>query len=188
MTRLTKTETLRILAALIAGFVGGWIRTDNVPVAAAAGKLIQAERIELIDNNGKLLAYLGTGDGQKPILRFLNSKRNEAATLGLTQTDSPFLNMLGTDSKIRLTLRVEGLGDRPILAMSDNKWEGRVMLGFIQSDVPSTSDDDWGLVFRAPQGNTAIADLVMIRDALSGRISGKLALLDKNGKVLVMPK
>jgi hypothetical protein len=88
------------------------------------------------------VAYLGTGDGQQPILRFLNSKGNEAATLGLMQTGSPFLNMLGTDSKIRLTLRVEGLGDRPILAMSDNKWEGRVMLGFIQSDVPSTSDDN----------------------------------------------
>ncbi len=188
MTRLTKAETLRIFAAVIAGFIGGLIRTASVPIAAAAGKLIQAERIELIDNNGKLLAFLGTGDGQAPMLRFVNSKGNEAVTLGLMETGAPFLNMLGTDSKIRLTLRVQGSGERPTLAMSDNKWEGRVMLGFIPSDVPSNSDDDWGLIFRGPQGNSAIADLGMIRDALSGRISGTLALLDKNGKVLVMPK
>jgi hypothetical protein len=61
MTRLTKTETLRILAALIAGFVGGWIRTNSVPVADAAGKLIQAERIELINNNGKPWRISGQG-------------------------------------------------------------------------------------------------------------------------------
>jgi len=188
MVKARRLELVRFMGALLAGFVGGHIYPTSVPAVAAESTLLRAQRIEITDPSGKTVAYLASTNGQDSALRFLDQKGREIAALGVRSGGSPFLNMLGSDSKVRLTLQLQGPEARPLLGMSDSKWEGRVMLGFIQPDAPSSSDDDWGLLFRAPQGSTNMASLAMIRDARSGRISAKLALLDENGKLWVAPR
>ncbi len=111
---------------------------------------------------------------------------NEIAAFGVRSTGFPYLDFVRADSKVRLTLRLEGADGNPLLGMGDSTWEGKVILGFIPPDVPSRSWDNWGLVFRARSGQ--IASLAMVPSAASGKLSGKLALLDDNGEVWVAPK
>ncbi len=66
--------------------------------------------------------------------------------------DAPELNLIGHDAKVYATLRFEGDLRRLILGMSEEKLEGRVMLGFMQPDTPSPNWDDWGLLFRTRLG------------------------------------
>jgi hypothetical protein len=183
MMKKKTNEVVRILAALAAGFVGAQIHNKSVMVAAASDDVLRAKRFELIDRSGRKLAFWGSEDGQGAALQ-----GTEIAVIGLQgHSNLPFLNMMGPNSKIRLTLRLDGDDGKPVLGMSDEKWEGRLILGFIQPDAPSSSWDDWGLLLRVPQRESPIASLRITRDPVSGQTSGRAVILGENGKFWVAP-
>jgi hypothetical protein len=188
MDKSTVRELLVVVAAFAAGFVGGKIPLRTVPVAAASETVLRATRFVLTDKAGRTLAYWGSDNGRNPSLRFLDSNGVRGVVLGLQGADSPTLDLIGHDSKIRATLCLEGDRQEPILGMGDKGWEGRVMLGFIQPDSPSPSWDQWGLIFRAPQGDTRIAQIGTVRDARTGRISARLMLRQEDGALLAIPQ
>lgn len=175
-----RRDVVVVLGALVAGFLGGQVHFDARAVSAASAGTIRADRIEILGESGKVLAYLGSDHGRNPSIHFLDGAGADAITLGL-RGDSPFLDLFGRDSKVRATLRLENADRRPVLAMSDAGLEGRLMLGFLQPDVPSPSWDRWGLLLRAPRGGN-IADLTMMRDPTMGSISGWLSVRGEDGR------
>jgi len=178
---------MRLLAASAAGFLGAQIRVNSVPVQAAQNDVVRANRFELIGRSGKAVAYWGSQDGQNASVRFLDEAGAEVAVLGLLAPHVPGLDLKGPDSRTRLTLRLEGEDANPILAMSDAKWEGRVLLGFVRPDHPDASWDQWALMLRAPGKEIPVASMGMTRDPVSGRISTNVRLLGEDGKFWVAP-
>jgi len=55
--------------------------------------------------------------------------------------------------------------------MPDERYEGRLVLGFIGNDAPSPKDDDWGLLFRGP----SVAGIGSIKDPVDGKYRGYLS-------------
>jgi hypothetical protein len=174
-------ETLRIAIALLAGFVGSQIHTGSIPVTAASDTVLRAQRFELLDDSGRVVAYWASEPRQGPYLCLLNRDGSKATVWGLHDGYQPFLDMLATDSTPRLTIRLETEDQRPLLAMSDSKWEGRMLLGFIAPDYASPTWDNWALVFRAPH-HSDVASMSMRRDAVSGRMVGRINLIDESGR------
>jgi hypothetical protein len=68
--------------------------------------------------------------------------------------------------------------------MSDEKWEGRVMLGFVENDAPDAADADWALRFRYPDR----ALIGVLRDPITGSLNGTLILSDGKKQLLRVPK
>ena len=86
---------------------------------------------------------------------------------------------------MRADLRV-GWGERPVLAMSDEKWEHRVKLGFLAFDAPSPEDENWGLVFTAP-GRRYLAAIGYGKDYTKGTLNGYVRAQNSEGKVWRAP-
>ena len=178
-TNSSKREgLLRCLIAALAGFIGGQIHFGERPVVEAATP-VRSTRFELVDPRGHVIAFWGSSRDGSPVLSFTNRNDAAIASLGVRAGDSPFLNFLAQDLKNRLTLRLEGSENTPLLAMSDGAFEGRVLLGFIQPDVESKSSDDWGLLLRARQRDTQVVAIGMIRNNATGDSSGRIALLSE---------
>ena len=92
------------------------------------------------------------------------------------------MELAGKDGKVRIGFQL-GWGDKPSMAMNDEKMEGRIMLGFVQFDAPSPQDDNWALQFRSRDvKDRQAAILGMWRDYQTSRISGSILLRDSNGK------
>jgi hypothetical protein len=179
-------EVVRILAALVAGFVGAQIHNKSVTVAAASDDVQNASNSP-IGPEGNSPFWDRKMDKER-LYTFLIQRGAEIAVIGLQgHSNFPFLNMMGPNSKIRLTLRLDGDDGKPVLGMSDEKWEGQLILGFIQPDAPSSSWDDWGLLLRGAQRESPIASLRITRDPVSGQTSGKAVILGENGKLWVAP-
>ena len=65
--------------------------------------------------------------------------------------------------------------DKPMIGMGDEKWEGRVHLGFVEPDVLDPASDDWRLSF-SPFGTTRpIASMGMFK-AGAGQEEGRLTI------------
>jgi hypothetical protein len=70
--------------------------------------------------------------------------------------------MDGRDGKNRISLDLDQ-ADKPIFVMSDERWEGRVHLGFMPPDTFPYSDwDHWGLLFRAFGSERPVVGMGMI--------------------------
>lgn len=154
-----------IVAALLAGFVGGIcgtlvVRTREQPRPA---QVIRARRFELVDKAGKVISYWGIDKNQYAVLAFgshwpvppagadrshhppgLEDPDNQRAAIGVID-DSPFLKFNGPDGGNRISMMLS-LYDKPFLAMSDKSGR-RVLLGVEASDTPGPQDNTWVLDF-----------------------------------------
>jgi hypothetical protein len=112
--------------AAIAGFFGGRLAESgqSSPSKQSIPLSIRSKRFEVVDDSGQVAVEL-TGHE---------------------------LNILDGHGKVRVTLRL-GQKDNGVLGFSDAKWEGRAIFGFLGTDTPSETDDDWGLVIRRPGGS-----------------------------------
>jgi hypothetical protein len=72
--------------------------------------------------------------------------------------------MNGRGGKNRIALELDQ-AEKPMLVMSDEKWEGRVHLGYIEPDTKDPRWDNWGLAFRAPGSSRPVAGMGMTRGA-----------------------
>jgi hypothetical protein len=116
--------------AIAAGFFGGVLaETRRAPSSRPVPAYVRAKRFEVVDDGGRVMAEL-TGRA---------------------------LNLLDGGGRIRATLRL--VDDNGVLGFSDAKWEGRATFGFLGTDTPSQTDDDWGLVIHNPEGQMPIVSL-----------------------------
>ena len=161
-------QTILVVAALAAGFVGGIASTFALRgyTQPRPQQVLRARSFELVDHSGRVISYWGIDQGQNVVLAFgsrrgtllaegaarpvhaphgLNNPVNQLAAIGLLANDSPTLTLRGADGKTRVRL---DLGDwaKPGLIMEDETGP-RVLLGIDQSDTPGPSDNNWALVF-----------------------------------------
>jgi hypothetical protein len=156
-----------IVAALLAGFVGGILGT-RVVLAHRAGRpeqMIRARSFELVNASGHTISYWGVDKGDNAVLSFashwpvtsggpndpsghppqpLDNPHNQRMAIGVI-ADSPFLMLRGPDGKTRVRLYLS-MYEKPFLLMEDETGP-RLLLGVEQSDTPGPQDNDWSLAF-----------------------------------------
>ena len=101
-----------------------------------------------MDENNSPAARLGFVDGG-PVLQFYNKDSTVALQVGVDRSRKfKFLHFFGENNRILAALNSLENGDTT-LYLGDRGWEGRVILGAIESDIPTNEpSDSWGLVFR----------------------------------------
>lgn len=182
---MTGRQIWPLILATISGFVGGYISSRMQSVSASTTDVLRASRFELVDESGRRIGAWERDSKGRSVITFVGKDGNELTTLGLAN-DSPFLNMAGRDGKVCLTLHL-GRADKPLLGMGDENWEGRVLLGFIEHDVPSRHGDDWGLLFRAPGSLPDLASIGTTSNSAGVR-SGRLSVRSSTGKRWSVPE
>lgn len=167
-----------VLISTLSGFLGGAIVSSSVygepPVHPTA---VRATGFELIDESGKVLATLRRGSDGTAALGFRRGDSQESVQIGVSRDGSPFLAMYGPDSTVRLKLYLFD-GERPLLAMNEREYEGRVLLGMTSH---KGEEDVWGLRFGA-RGNRPFVDLGVF--TLKGEDKGFSIVRNADGKVL----
>ncbi len=153
-------QNFTILAALIAGLIGGFISSRITRASEQnSAQIVRARRFELVNEVGQVISLWGVDKGDNAVLAFgsrglaagsagpagLENPDNQLATFGLLGTDSPALKMRGADGKTRARLYLSTDG-KPFLLMEDETGP-RVSLGIEQSDTPGPDDNDWTLTF-----------------------------------------
>jgi hypothetical protein len=147
-----------ILAASAAGYVGGVLASQN-SVTASAPQVVRAARFELVDGSGAPAATWEIDPHGRAHMSFLYKRDVVSVDIGSLGDGRPFLIMGGRDGRKRIVMELDQ-ADKPTLGMSDERWEGRVQLGFMAPDAyPYTDWDHWGLVFRAFGSEHAIVGM-----------------------------
>ena len=137
-----------ILAACAAGYLGGALASQN-SAKASPPQVVRAAKFELVDASGTPAASWEIGSRGGAHISFLYKRDVVGVDIGVFPDGRPILIMGGGDGKRRIVMDL-GQADKPMLAMGDERWEGRVHLGFIPPDtIPYSDWDHWGLVFRA---------------------------------------
>src|SRR2546426_7622173 len=124
-----KQYLLTVVLAVVAGFVGGvgssWFLM-GAPVFAQktpeSAKVIQAEKFEVVDKDGKVRAWFGIEDDREPRLMLYaedSKNRSTLAPFGLVISDQ--------NDAIRAALVCKGDGE-PSLSLSDKNPKSRAML------------------------------------------------------------
>jgi hypothetical protein len=172
---MMKTTTLLGVFAVAgaAGFLGGALNSQ-LSVYAASPTVIKASRFELTNGAGITLAVWEADSKNGAHLRFLPTKGHSRVEIGVNSNGTPSLQMDGLDGKNRFAVRLDA-ADKPYLEMSDERWAGRVSLGFIEQDMYDPKTDDWGLSFRGFGSQRSIAEMGMTKTA-SGEPTGFLAV------------
>jgi hypothetical protein len=175
------------------GVLGGYVyaywhaaKMEKVPV-------LRSSRFELTDSTGRVIAFWGTDRGNNTVLAFLRKASqdmvslripgsawptsftaqnpNEALAVGMMSTQVPFMNLQAGDGSSRAMLYLSEY-QKPVFIMSDEHYEGRLILGFISNDAPSPGDDDWALSVRGPD----VAGIGSIKDPVDRKYKGFLSV------------
>jgi hypothetical protein len=148
-----------VLAACAAGYFGGLLSSQN-SVRASPPDVVRATKFELINGTGTPIANWEVDSKGEARLNFLYSEQAILA-VGVLPDGRPFLRMGGRDGKNRIAIDLDQ-ADKPMFVMSDERWEGRVHLGFIPPDTfPYSGWDHWGLLFRAIGSERPVAGMGM---------------------------
>lgn len=165
-----------VAVAGLAGILGG-ITGSRHQVQAAPPQTVKASKFELVNAAGVTLAIWEAGSGSEAHLRFLPARGHAAIDVGVSSDGSPVVQVAGRDGKRRIVLALDQF-DRPALAMGDERWEGRALLGFRGYDVPDKNQDDWGLFFRVFGSERAVASIGVAKGG-DGSPEGVLTLSGK---------
>ncbi len=181
-------QTILVVAALAAGFVGGIASTFALRgyTQPRQEQVLRARSFELVDDAGRVISYWGVDDGHNVVLAFgsrpgtllaegaprpvhaphgLHNPENQLSAIGLLGNDSPFLKQRGADGKTRVRLYLSDYA-KPFLLMEDETGP-RVSLGINQSDTPGPNDNNWALVFGSDQEDE-IAQIGMATEKVGG--------------------
>jgi hypothetical protein len=163
--RETMKQTILIVAALLAGFVGGVLgtRVEHTREQARPEQVVRARSFEMVDGAGRVISYWGidkrdhavlafgsywppdkTGRGDGPPTLPPDDPDNQRVVVGVL-ADSPYVDLRGVDGKTRMRLNLS-IYQKPILWMGDETWP-RLWLGIQHSDTPGPEDNDWALSF-----------------------------------------
>jgi hypothetical protein len=185
-----KTITV-VLAALVAGFLGGAGGATLVlsRQRAKPQEVIRARSFELAAEDGQTIAFWGVDKNEQAVLAFgrywppsikdrasvgripadLRDPSDQRVTFGIVG-ESPVLDFRGRDGKSRSRLYLN-MYDKPILLMMDETGP-RVSLGIEQSDTPSRQDHTWSLSFEPNRASIGMyPELVEGKEYVRGAFS-----------------
>lgn len=177
------------LTAFAAGMAGGltsrYIPFDNSQRHAGP---LRTTRLELVDEGGRTLAFLGANSLHQTELAFLDVKHQERAQFGLW-SDTPILQLNGESGRELIAFDLRG--GKPTMIMRDED-RVRVRIGFVRGDVadPRPADGEYSIVFYAPHTfSKALAAMGIQPYGWDGRVPGGFAnVLDKDGHRWSVPK
>jgi len=177
------------LTAFIAGMAGGltsrFIPFDNSHRQSAP---IRTTRLELVDDGGTTVAFLGANSLHQTELAFLDGQHQERAKFGLW-SDTPILQLNGENGRELVAFDLRG--QKPTIILRDED-RVRVRIGFVRGDVadPHPQDGEYSIVFYAPHTfGKALAAMGIQLYAWDGRVAGGFAdVLDKDGHQWAVPK
>jgi hypothetical protein len=152
---------LTVVLSVICGFFGGITATHVAarhPDVIARSTVqtfpvLRASRFELLNPAGHPVAHWGfDSNSNTNEIAFVDGNGRSTLRLGVEadQRQRPFVKFAGRDGADRFIVLLDG-SDKPILVMNDGGWEGRVMLGHMNSsDTASPEFDNWSLRFSDP--------------------------------------
>lgn len=149
---------LPLVVAGLAGYVGG--RVANTRVIEAAAGPIRSTQFELVDQSGSVVGRWRFVNNAAS-LQFLGKSGTPVASVGTWSDGRPFLELFGRDGKSRVAIELT-VDDKPVLSLSDDRWQGRALLGFLEPDTRTPEWDNWGLLFRLPGSDRPIASMSML--------------------------
>jgi len=175
--KVKKKDLYVITAALAAGYLGGVISAGS-HVRASSPEVLRASKFVLVNAAGTPVATWDVDTRNGVRLAFLGPHGARLA-LGARPDRFPYLEINGDDGKNRIKTGL-GLSDKPYLAMSDERWQARVALGFIAPDtIPYPPDSDsWGLVFRAFGSSLPVVGMHMSQRG-DGPVQGSLTVMGR---------
>ena len=141
-TIVVAAATGAIVALLLSGLWG--YRRGGVPAAR-----IEAREFVLLDENNQRAAVLESVGGRSA-LKVLRDNSALALELGVEKSrSSRFLTFIGKDHRVLAALNSLPPNGETTLYLGDERWETRIILGALQTDMPATTGvNDWGLLFR----------------------------------------
>ena len=178
-----------ILLSLVCGYFGAWLERKAHSRDSSVSSVIRSQRFELVGPIGQTIGVWNLDEHGNTILTFLDGRSHAAASIGLRNMgpnsySSPIMEFVASDGKPRIVIELQQPREQPTIGLGDERWEGRMMLGFIASDYVSPEDSDWGLQFRHPN----LASMGVFRDAKNGMFRGSLFIADGRGHAFLYPR
>ncbi len=172
---------IHCLLSAFLGVVVGAIIARGGPSSSAAPAVVRASRFELVDDSGNTAGIWGKDSQGQIVLSFQGKSGAKLATFGFSSGEFPFLKLQGRDGKTRAVFCLYD-DDKPLLGMSDGNFEGRVLLGFIQSDVSPSKEDNWGLLFRNRAAGNPWASIGYVAGPEGQSPKGSISVRSGDGK------
>ena len=152
-------DSAMLILATLAGFAGAKLSNWTKPLPIETPSLVRASKFELVNSLGVPVGvWMSNPDGGSSF-DFLRGARTPMS-LAMTSDGRPHVSMRGRSGELLVEIQVKESG-MPLLGMGDKSWEGRVLLGSIESDSGPESDDTWGLLFRPKRSSNPIATIGM---------------------------
>lgn len=174
---MTAKVVLGIMIAGLAGYFGGFLGS-RCHVEAAQLEVIKASKFELVNGLGVTVGTWEVDSKNAAHLRFLGSRDRASIEVGVRSDGTPVIEMSGRDGKRRITLSLSQF-DKPMLLMGDERWEGRIHLGFVEPDTFTPEWDNWGLLFNGLGSQRPVVGMGMAK-GIEGQLKGVIALSGKN--------
>lgn len=180
-----------MLRTAIAGFVGVLVGAAVVGVGcgqkeqsagdAANANVVRAEKFEVVDSGGRMLAVWSSAAPGGCGLFFYDGTGKKRAQLAVLADGSPSLSVSDKDGETRAALMVMPDGS-PILALYDEDGQRRATLMVLPDGGPSLSVLDKDGQTRATLGATSTETIAT--GVVHQRPESSLVLFDKDSKVL----
>ena len=177
-----------LLAALAGGVVSHLLTNERLP--ELGNGTIRPTRIELVDEFGRIKAFIGTDRHGNTGLVFLDGQQRERAVFGVEYGSyQPTLVMRGGDGGDRVIFRLSPrVDDRPTILLRDHD-STRVQLGFDENDAPGPKDEDWAIRFSPPHSSQHdLAAVGVQRDPHDDKMYGYVVAKNKDGQTWYEPK
>lgn len=121
---------LAVISGLVGGFIWGWVSLGTLAIAqkrSEPGKIVRAQEFRVLDQNGAIVASLGSFSG-KAQLNFYDQESKPKAIFGILNDGSPGFSFFGKDGVSQAELRVGSMG-HPFLKLNDVKGKKIALLG-----------------------------------------------------------
>jgi hypothetical protein len=178
-----------VAACALAGFAGGlcsrYVVSD--PLTSFRHTPQRATRFELVDQAGKLRAFLGFDRHQMPVFSLLDPDGAQRVVMTVFG-HMPTFQLNDAEGKERFVLTLPGGEEEPLVLMRDSR-KVRLSLGAVPAfpGVPGPSDS-WALRFHWNGFESQdIAALAAGYGADAATSRGTLLLQGQGGKVLALP-
>lgn len=174
-----KQYVFMLALALIAGVIGGaltskfWLlRTLKTPEDSEVRKVIVANEIHLVDNEGKDRWVLALSKEGEPSVTFVNKNGWAPMAIGVNKDGLPFFNMILEPSKHR----------GPTLVLMDSTMKNRALLGLREDGEPYLALLDNNGQIRATLGSTELEN--PLTGSMEKRPPSSLVLFDEDGRII----
>lgn len=167
-----------LILAFIAGVIGGTLssktfwRQEETPEDSELRKVIVANEINLVDQEGRARWVLAISRDGEPSVTFVNKDGWAPMAMGVNRNGFPFFNMILQPGKV----------GGPALALMDGTMKNRAVFGLWEDGEPYLRLLDRNGQVRATLGST------VLKDSLTGasirRPCSSLVLFDEKGEII----